>query len=398
MRIGCVLVPNLAVQVALTNRVNWRSEPVVIGCQPFEGKLVYDVSPAAAACGIKAGMPLYEAYALCPEARFFPANEAKYEQLFEEVEDILEEFSPAVEVEGTGCAYIEIIGTSDELELASNIVSSITNDTGLRARLGVSNCKFVSKVAALTSTFEAPVIVDGRNQRDFLAPYAVDFLPCSPISKEHLHLLGVNFIGQIATFSKDALTSQFGSEGVLIHDLVQGRDERRVTPRRKADVITVKTDVDPPAANSLQILYHCQIMLEKPLASARRRGKACRELVMTLHFDSGISRYEKFLFKMATVSPSTILDRVRVWLENEEFPNVVTELELSILLTAEEGERLRLWREQAGPKPELVKLARNLTGKLGFQPFKRFKTADTKAIFPERRFKLVDLLEEGKDD
>lgn len=394
MRIACILIPNLAVQVALPGVARCCTEPIVIGGHPFESKPVYDASPPAAACGVTVGMPLHEASALCPQARFLPSNEEKCQEIFEHVADVLDGFSPAVEIERAGCAYIEGVGTNDEPYWAGRISATLKHYTGLESSLGISDSKFVSQIAALTSGEEASIVVPEHGEKDFLAPFSIDLLPCSVENRERLRLLGIRFVGQLCALSKEALISQFSSEGAVMHDLAHGRDGSQLVPRKKPEVITLGVDLDPPASISLQIMHHCHVMLEGPLSSIKGGGRACRELLVLIRFAAGDCQEKRLLFKRATVSPSTILDRIRVWLEGVAFPSPVTRLELSIFTGKEEGEPLRLWRQQAGAKPELTTLAQSLALKLGFQPLKRFETGDAGAILPEHRFRLVDLVKQ----
>jgi nucleotidyltransferase/DNA polymerase involved in DNA repair len=216
--------------------------------------------------------------------------------------------------------------------------------------------------------------------------------------KKRLRLLGIRQVHQLGEFSKISLIEQFGRVGAAAWELAQGRDGASLNPGKKPDVIIASVEVDPPADTSIQILHHCQMALEKPLARMKRQGKVCNELAIEIRFASGARQDSRLPFKKGTVSVSVMLDRVRAWLEGVQFPQPVTELHLLVRLGAETGERLRLWREHAGPRPELVSLAKYLATKLGFQPLKRFETADAGAVFPERRFRLVNLPgEEAKD-
>jgi nucleotidyltransferase/DNA polymerase involved in DNA repair len=149
MRVGCVLIRNFAVQLARRDNPQLRDRPILIGDSASQGKAVFDASPEAAARGVKAGMSYREAVSLCPEAIFIQADQARYEQVFEEVLSILDGFSPAVEATGLGCAYFDVTGIRNEHELAHGIGSRMSRETGLSASVGISRGKFFSWLAAL---------------------------------------------------------------------------------------------------------------------------------------------------------------------------------------------------------------------------------------------------------
>lgn len=393
MRIACVLIHNLAIQVALTGDATLCSQPLVLGGLPFEAKTVYDASFEATACGIKPGMSLRQAYALCPDARFLPADESQYEQVFEEVVDVLERFSPVVDIEELGCAYLDVGRVHGEENPARKISTSLSTDTGLNGCIGISNGKFLSRAAAFTSKPEAPVIVPEGEEKDFIAPFPIDFLSCPAEIKERLYLLGIRFMGQLSQFSREALAAQFGSEGIILHQLAHGIDETPLSPRKKPELITVAADLEPPASIYLQILHACQVMLDRPLDKVKAEGKACREIAVKVIFPSGASYQRRLPLKQVTVSISVILDRLRTWLESITFPASVTRVELSLSLSRETGKSLYLWPEQKKSLSSLNALAHELKSRFGYQPLKKVQIVDAGAILPERRFRLTDVLD-----
>ncbi|MCX8125873.1 MAG: hypothetical protein N3E40_01840 [Dehalococcoidia bacterium] len=393
MRIACVLVHNLAVQVAIAANPSLVGRPLVIGGLPFESKPVYDASPEAIASGVRIGMPLREAHAACPGAEFLPAEESRYMWVFGKVADILEKFSAVVDVERLDCAYIDISGVQDEASLCREILRQIHADTGLSACLGVSNGKFFSHIAAFTGKDETPVIVVPGQEKDFVAPFSVDTLPCSEESKERLRLLGIRFIGELARFSKEALVAQFGSEGVLMHALACGIDPSPLVPRQKTETASESVRLDFPAVTVKEILHTCEAVLHRLVPGLSNQAKLCREVTIKLSFASGLSEERKLPLKEPTHSIKSILLRLRTWLEAVKFPSEVVEVELSLALTKEQGKKLSLLPNRNQRDDGVLKAAEELELKFGYQPIKKSREVSPRPILPERRFTLSDVLE-----
>jgi len=330
MRIACILIHNLAVQSALAGDRSLHGQPLVIGGLPFEAKPVYDASPEAMACGVGVGMPLREAYAFCAGAKFLPLEEARYEQVFEQVVDVLEKFSPVIDIEKLGCAYIDISGVRDETNLCQDVFKNISADTGLSACLGVSSGKFFSHIAAFTSKPEVPIILSPGQEKDFVAPFSVDFFPCSSESKERLYLLGIRFIGELPRFSKEALIAQFGSDGPLMHDLAHGIDGSPLVGRPKREAVADSIRLDSPAVSFIEILQACEVMLGRLFARVNGQGKLCREVALRLGFVSGVSEEWRLVLKEPTTSSRLILSRLQTWLETIRLPSQVVEVGLSL--------------------------------------------------------------------
>lgn len=389
MRIGSVLIQNLAVQVALSADPGIRGQSVVIGGLPFETKPVRDASPEAAASGVKSGMPLHQAYALCPEARFLPCDDKKCEEVSEKVVDILERFSPVVEVQERGCAYLDVSGIESEASLAQELLAAISG-TGLRAHLGISSGRFFSWAAAFTSKREVAVIVPPGREKEFIAPFSIDFLPCSAETNERLQMLGIRFIGELSRFPPEALAAQFGDEGVLIYELACGIDQAPLMPRKKPEIIIEGTELDPPATTDIVMLQSCQALLDRLLPKARAGGKVCRELLVKVSFASGELWEKKLPMKDATSSKDVILNRIRAWMEGVRFPAPATDVKLAFWLAPETGKRLSLWSDDR-LRPGLAAVVNELKLRFNYQPLKKAEEVKPSPILPERRFRLIDI-------
>jgi len=390
MRIACVLIHNLAVQVATINDPQLQGQPLIIGGSPFEVTPLYDASPEAIACGVKQRMPLRQAYALCPQARFLPSDERRYEEMFQRVITILDGFSPVVEVEGTGCAYLDINGVHSEHDLACEIRDSIFLHTKLNACLGISSNKFLSRTGAFVAKPEAPVIVPQGKEGEFIAPFSIDFLPCSAETKKRFHLLGIHIMQQLWQFSREALEAQFGSDGTIIYRLANGIDRTLLIARKRPELISDAAEFDALLITSQEIAQTAQLMLDRLLAEIKARDKVCNKIKLRLRFSSGSLRERELPLKEGTNSKTVIVARLIEWLENISFPEAVSEMELSLELGREKAKKLYLLPQLGGRKEEVSKVAKLLRTGFGYQPLKRALVSDPDALLPERRFKYID--------
>src|SRR3990172_8792236 len=105
MRVACVFLSHSPVagelldrpELCADGRAPGRGRPVVIGGAAERRKSVLDCSPEAAAQGVRPGMPLRQALALCPKATFLEPDPARYQDAFEAILRALEGISPLVE-------------------------------------------------------------------------------------------------------------------------------------------------------------------------------------------------------------------------------------------------------------------------------------------------------------
>src|ERR687895_2860641 len=90
----CVLVPRFPLQAALSGRGKGGralvAEPVALAPEPGGVQAVGEVSAAAEAFGVAAGLRVGEALARCPELRLVPPDPEAVRDLWGEVLDRLE--------------------------------------------------------------------------------------------------------------------------------------------------------------------------------------------------------------------------------------------------------------------------------------------------------------------
>src|ERR671917_1833655 len=110
----CVLVPRFPLQAALSGRGEGGralvADPVALAPEPGGVQAVGEVSPAAEAFGVVAGMRVGEALARCPELRLVPPDPEAARGLWHEVLDRIESIGGAPESERAGAAFFEAGG------------------------------------------------------------------------------------------------------------------------------------------------------------------------------------------------------------------------------------------------------------------------------------------------
>src|SRR5512135_2615456 len=88
-----------------------KGKPVVVGGQAHERGVVSAASYAARKFGVHSALPLRTAYQRCPQAIFVDGHPARYREYSEKVFDVLNRFSPRVEMASIDEAYLDMTGT-----------------------------------------------------------------------------------------------------------------------------------------------------------------------------------------------------------------------------------------------------------------------------------------------
>ena len=88
-----------------------RGKPVVVGGAPDQRGVVSAASYAARKFGVHSAMPLRTAYKLCPQAIFVEGHPHRYREYSHKVFDVLNSFTPKVEMASIDEAYLDLTGT-----------------------------------------------------------------------------------------------------------------------------------------------------------------------------------------------------------------------------------------------------------------------------------------------
>ncbi len=394
MLITCVIVPCFAAAVERRDAPSLVGVPLVIGCLLYEKGEVYALSSEAAEMGVKRGMPLRQAETLCPKAVFIPSSEARYSQAFEELLELLEGFTPHVEPNGPGCAYLNLgdLGRVQVIETVQRIGQTVRQEAHLATAIGLAGNKFTAYVAASCLDPNQALIIAPGSEREFLQGFPVELLPMDNEMARRLRLLGIRTLGQLAALPAGAVLTQFGRQGRYLQRLALGHDNRRVVPRHKKEVEKSQRVFDDPI-NDLGILEEiAQVMAEELVTKLQANHRMCQELRVALQFEDGTSQEDGLIFSQPTFSRERITLNLGQLLQGIVYRCGVVGLEIVLSdITSETGKQLDLFVNRVEQKARLRGVLRNLMAKYGPDRFYQASLVDREARLPERRFILLEV-------
>ena len=317
--IVCVLYPRFALVAALPERDELLAGPVALAPEPGGRQTVGQVSAAAEAFGVAAGMRLGEALARCPELRLVPPDPEGERTAWGRVLDRLESIGAACESYLPGLAWFDAGGLRRvHGGRVEDVLVAARGALGGAVRLGCAPSRFAAHAAALRarprrgrtggSGFPGgAVVVPERAVRPFLAPLPVALLRTRPELEglpETLERLGIRTLGELAALPVPAVAERFGHPGLLALDLAQGRDTP-LEPRRPPEPVAERLDL-PEAALGPQLERALELLVARVLARAERRGRTLRALAITARFVEGGTWRARVTFRRASADPERI--------------------------------------------------------------------------------------------
>src|SRR4051812_26368437 len=312
----CVLFSRFALAAALDGRRELMGEPVALAPEAGRRQVVGEVSPAAEAFGVVAGMRTGEALARCPELRLVPPDPDGVRSLWRTVLDRLERIGAACESDKEGEAFFEAGGLRGIHGGLEGVLDAARTAVGRGARLGCAPGRFSAYAAALrarprrraarrpgsgagglrAASANATPIADPRGAvivptgavQEFLAPLPVGLLRSRAgleTLPELLERLGIRTLGQLAALPTGAVAERFGHPGLLARDLAEGNDTP-LEPRKPPEPVIERLEL-PEAASGLQLERALELLVTRVLSRPERRGRTLRAMALAARFVEG---------------------------------------------------------------------------------------------------------------
>jgi DNA polymerase-4 len=206
-----------------------KGRPVVVGGRPNERGVVSAASYAARKFGIHSAMPLRTAYKLCPQALFVDGHRERYVEYSRKVYEVLQEFSPQVEMASIDEAYLDLTGTErlhgPPLLAAHVLHNAVRKATNLNCSIGIATSRLVAKIASDQAKPHGILwIIPGQEAR-FLAPLDVRKIPgVGKVTERNLLACGIRKIGDLAQLDESFLEERFGQWGLALAGKARGWD------------------------------------------------------------------------------------------------------------------------------------------------------------------------------
>ena len=393
MKVAYVLVPHFPVAVERREKPSLKGRALVIGGLPQERGNVYELSPKAFEQGVRKGMLLRQAEELCPEGVFLPLREERYISAFEEMLSALEPFSPLIEPDGLGSAYLEVSGLDriygpDE-QLGRSIAEAAKEATGLSVKVGIARGKFTARIAAMEAASNSVLVIASGRERRFLKELPVALLPLAPETKERLHLLGIRTMKQFASLPVSAILAQFGLEGKRAHQLAQGRDGSGVIGRRRQSSQELEHRFEDPVDDLRVLQMAARQLSARLLRRLHSRGQVSRRIMVTLEFEEGGREQRHTVLSEPRADQRGMEMTLAQLLSRFDYRSTVAVLKLSLEgLEQGKGHQLALFPTRTLRKARIDRAIANIVGKYGPDCFLKARLLDLHTVLPERRFAL----------
>jgi len=292
-----------------------RGKPVIVGGSPEGRGVVSSASYAARAYGVRSAMPMARALRLCPSAVRVAPRHRVYAEHSERVMDILRQYTPATEQISVDEAFLDVTGC-DRLwgtapEIARQIQRRVRDECGLPSSLGVATCKLVAKIACSNGKPRGLVTVPAGEEQAFMAPFPVENLwGVGVMIGERLRARGVARVGDLVSWSRQALEDTFGEAAGWLYDAARGIDPSPVQPERMRKSISQERTFGEDVSD-LEVLRRSLLgMSEHVTGALRRRHLVAQTVRLKLRYADFSTALRQSTLAQPTDQGQVVFDRV----------------------------------------------------------------------------------------
>jgi DNA polymerase-4 len=212
-----------------------KGKPLIVGSR--ESRLYTVVCAAsyeAKAYGIDSGMPSKEAFRLCPDLEFVPAEQGKYIWTSEKILEMLKGYGFEVAYASIDEFQMDILDTPNPEGLAKDIQKRIQKAFKITASIGIAKNSLLAKLSSKINKPNGIAILTEANLTEILAKTPVEKLcGVGKKSSQFLNDLGIKTCLDLYQKSADFLEQSLGKNGLNIYLSLHSRESFNSSEQEK---------------------------------------------------------------------------------------------------------------------------------------------------------------------
>lgn len=341
------------------------------------------LNPAAERAGLRRGMPLADARAICPDLLTQPADPAQIAAVLEVLRRWAVRYAPHAAVDGEDGLILDITGVAHlfggEAAMRADLHARLEH-AGFAARSAIAGTRGAAHALARHGQ---GIVTDDPATR--LSHLPVAALRIDPAVAEALVRLGLRQIGDLLALPRAPLSARFGPDLLLRLDQLLGRQSEPVAATPEAPHFAVRMALPDPIGLHADVMAGLARLLERLCASLSRHQMGARRLRMELRRVDRATVSAEIGLALPMRDPARLAA-----LFSPKLAEVDAGFGIDALrLVATETEALAPAQINGHPSRQdaMADLVTRLGNRLGFDKIVQIER--TNSLIPERSFRLV---------
>jgi DNA polymerase-4 len=257
-----------------------RGKPIAVGGGEERG-VVSAASYEARKFGVRSAMSGIVAKNKCPHLIFVPPRFERYKEISKKIRAIFYDYTDLVEPLSLDEAYLDVTenkkGNPSASMIAKEIRQRIFEELNLNASAGISNSKFVAKIASDINKPNGQKTINPEEVISFLEELPIKkFYGIGKVTTAKMYNLGIFNGKSLKEKSEEFLTEHFKSSGTHYYNIVRGIHTSEVKPNRERKSVAAEHTFIKNLTSEIYMLKKLEKIseeLEKRLISSGVSGK-----------------------------------------------------------------------------------------------------------------------------
>jgi DNA polymerase-4 len=289
-----LIIHDLTTAAEMQTYPRYSGLPVVI-TDSGQQATVQGLSGEAAAFGLRAGMPAWEARQRCPEGMFINANRAHALPLTKQIVDLCLKYTPLLDIVSLDEICLDVTGSlrlfGSAARIATRLIDEIDREMHLSLRVGIGPNRLIARVACGQAALRHFIEIGEDSLPGILSVLPVGSLGLlDQAGLRGLAQAGVQTLGALAEIPLPFLERRFGVLGPQLARAARGIDDTPVPSyedQRSFAEVTGEARLLRETRDRETILLHVRAAADALAARLQREGCVGRSLCVTLRCADG---------------------------------------------------------------------------------------------------------------
>ncbi len=211
-------IPSFYRQINTLFSPHTKNKPVVIGGSPQNYGIVMETSSSAYKCGIRPGMLSTHACTIMPDLKIIPPDQENYSYFIKKIINMMDNFSLKWTGNSYNAFFLFLPDYFNLLSIVKEIQYDIRHKWSLNTQVGLSDNKYVARLASRLSSANELLHIDKNNASKILSDTNIEHIPeLTNDDLNKLNMAGINTINDLFGMDLYYLRFFLGDKGELLY-------------------------------------------------------------------------------------------------------------------------------------------------------------------------------------
>jgi DNA polymerase-4 len=311
-----------------------KGKPVAVGGGSERG-VVAAASYEARRYGVRSAMSGFQARKNCPDLIFVKPRFSRYKEISKQIRNIFYEYTDLVEPLSLDEAYLDVTVNKKNHPsatlIAGEIRERIYHEVGLRASAGISNSKFVAKIASDINKPNGQKTIPPEEVEGFLEELPIEkFFGIGKVTASKMFQFGIFTGRDLKSKSLDFLTTHFKNSGDHYYHVVRGNHFSEVKPNRSQKSVAAEHTFSKNLTSEIFMMERLEAIAEELQNRLMRSKVAGKTITLKIEYSDFSLQTRSKTLPVFVKDKNILLSTVKELLYQEKVKESVRLLGISV--------------------------------------------------------------------